>query len=157
MLILNPAHDDPCKTSSGSRCTHAAASRPRAATGRAFRPERVSVTALITEEQRRQLLDNGSAAARGAQTDPWPVVKLFTPDAHATWLLVQLDPRDEDMAYGLCDLGMGAPRLDHVRLSDLQSIRGPRNLPVLRDTHFVPQRPLSEYVRRAEADGSIND
>jgi len=115
------------------------------------------VTALITEDQRRQLLDNGSAAACGAHTDPWPVVKLFTPDAHATWLLVQLDPRDEDMAYGLCDLGMGAPRLDHVRLSDLQSIRGPRNLPVLRDTYFVPQRPLSEYVRRAEADGSIND
>ena len=55
------------------------------------------------------------------------------------------------------DLGIGAPRLDHVRLSDLQSIRGPRNLRVLRDTHFVPKRPLSEYVRRAEADGSIND
>ena len=115
------------------------------------------MTALVTEEERRQLLHNGNAAASGAQADPWPVVKLFTPDAHATWLLVQLDPQDEDTAFGLCDLGMGAPRLDHVRLSDLQSIRGPRNLPVLRDTHFVPQRPLSEYVRRAEADGSIND
>lgn len=115
------------------------------------------MTTLITEDQRRQLLDNGKAAAGGVQTDPWPVVKLFTPDAHATWLLVQLDPRDEDTAYGLCDLGMGMPRLDHVRLSDLQSIRGPRDLPVLRDTYFVPQRPLSEYVRRAEADGSIND
>ena len=115
------------------------------------------MTPLITEEQRRDLLHNGGLAASGAHTDPWPVVKLFTPDAHATWLLVQLDPRDEDTAYGLCDLGMGAPRLDHVRLSDLQNIRGPRNLPVLRDTHWAPQRPLSEYVRRAEADGSIND
>ncbi|MEZ5631902.1 MAG: DUF2958 domain-containing protein [Burkholderiaceae bacterium] len=115
------------------------------------------MTALITDEQRRQLLDNGNAAASGSLADPWPVVKLFTPDAHATWLLVQLDPSDEDTAYGLCDLGMGAPRLDHVRLSDLQGIRGPRNLPVLRDAHFVAQRPLSEYVRRAEADGSIND
>jgi len=115
------------------------------------------VTALITEEQRRQLLENGNAAVSGQQADPWPVVKLFTPDAHATWLLVQLDPRDEDTAWGLCDLGVGAPRLDHVRLSDLQSIRGPRNLPVARDTHWMPQRSLAEYVRRAEADGSIND
>ncbi|MGJ7546248.1 DUF2958 domain-containing protein [Variovorax sp. LT1R16] len=115
------------------------------------------MTTLITEDQRRQLLDNGKAAADGLEADPWPVVKLFTPDAHATWLLVELDPHDEDTAYGLCDLGMGMPRLDHVRLSDLQSIRGPRDLPVLRDKHFVPQRPLSEYVRRAEADGSIND
>jgi len=133
------------------------ATRHCTGSGRLFRPAGMPVTALVTEEQRRQLLDNGKAAASGAQLDPWPVVKLFTPDAHATWLLVQLDPNDEDTAYGLCDLGMGAPRLDHVRLSDLQSIRGPRNLRVLRDTHFVPKRPLSEYVRRAEADGSIND
>ncbi|MFT3819583.1 MAG: DUF2958 domain-containing protein [Rubrivivax sp.] len=115
------------------------------------------MTPLITDGERRQLLDNGHAAACGTQTDPWPVVKLFTPDAHATWLLVQLDPSDGDTAFGLCDLGIGAPRLDYVRLSDLQAIRGPRNLPVLRDAHFVPQRPLSEYLRRAEADGSIND
>jgi hypothetical protein len=140
----------------GDYRAHAATSlRPDSA--RLLRPERVLVTALITEEQRRALLHNGNAAASGAQADPWPVVKLFTPDAHATWLLVQLDPQDEDTACGLCDLGMGAPRLDHVRLSDLQSIRGPRNLRVLRDTHFVPKRPLSEYLRRAEADGSIND
>jgi len=112
---------------------------------------------LITEEQRWELLRNGSLAAGGAQIDPWPVVKLFTPDAHAVWLLVQLDPSDEDTAFGLCDLGIGAPRLDHVRLSDLQSIRGPRDLPVLRDLHFVPRQPLSEYLRRAEADGSASD
>lgn len=133
------------------------AARHCTGSGWLFRPAGMPVTALVTEEQRQQLLDNGKAAAGGAQFDPWPVVKLFTPDAHATWLLVQLDPNDEDTAYGLCDLGMGAPRLDHVRLSDLQGIRGPRNLRVLRDTHFVPKRPLSEYVRRAEADGSIND
>ncbi|MFP5429286.1 MAG: DUF2958 domain-containing protein, partial [Gammaproteobacteria bacterium] len=41
---------------------------------------------LITDEQRAQLLDNGAAAARGEKRDPLPVVKLFTLDAHATWL-----------------------------------------------------------------------
>ena len=157
MLTPESSHDGPHQTPFGNPCTCAAASLARTLSGWLSRPERESVTALITDEQRRQLLDNGNAAAVGSLVDPWPVVKLFTPDAHATWLLVQLDPRDEDTAYGLCDLGMGTPRLDHVRLSDLQGIRGPRNLPVLRDTHFVPQRPLSEDVRRAEADGSIND
>ncbi|HWS25783.1 MAG TPA: DUF2958 domain-containing protein [Xanthomonadales bacterium] len=112
---------------------------------------------LITDAQRVQLLDNGAAAARGEQRDPLPVVKLFTLDAHATWLLTELDPDDGDTAFGLLDLGMGAPELGHVRLSVLESMRGPRNLAVARDLHFTPKRRLSEYVRQARTDGSIND
>lgn len=112
---------------------------------------------LITDDHRAQLLDNGAAAARGEQCDPLPVVKLFTLDAHAIWLLTELDPSDGDTAFGLCDLGMGTPALGHVRLSDLEGIRGPRNLAVVRDLHFTPRRRLSEYTRLAQADGSIND
>jgi hypothetical protein len=115
------------------------------------------MTPLITDDHRAQLLDNGAAAARGEMRDPLPAVKLFTLDAHATWLLTELDPDDGDTAFGLCDLGMGAPELGHVRLSVLEDIRGPRNLPVERDLHFTPKRRLSEYVRLARADGSIND
>ena len=33
-----------------------------------------------------------------------PVVKIFTPDGNATWLLTELDPNDEYLAFGLCDL-----------------------------------------------------
>jgi hypothetical protein len=47
---------------------------------------------LITEDERRQLLEHGQARAAGRAIDPLPVVRLFTPDAHATWLLVSLDP-----------------------------------------------------------------
>ena len=112
---------------------------------------------LITDDHRVQLLDNGAAAARGEQRDPLPVVRLFTPDAHATWLLTELDPADSDTAFGLCDLGMGTPDLGHVRLSDLESICGPMNLPVERDLYFKPKRRLSECIERARADGSIND
>ena len=112
---------------------------------------------LITAEHRAQLLDNGAAAARGERRDALPVVKLVTLDAHATWLLTELDPNDCDTAFGLCDLGMGAPALGHVRLSDLENIRGPQNLPISCDPHFTPRRPLSEYIRLAQADGSIND
>lgn len=112
---------------------------------------------LITNEERAQLLVNGDARTQGEGIDPMPVVKLFTPDAHATWLLTELDPADGDTAFGLCDLGLCTPALGTVRLSDLETIRGPRNLPVLRDPHFTPRFTLSEYTRRAQADGSIND
>lgn len=58
---------------------------------------------LITDEQRAQLLANGAISARGIDHDPRPVVKLFTPDAGATWLLTELDPEEPDVAFGLCE------------------------------------------------------
>ena len=66
---------------------------------------------LITDEQRAQLLANGRANAEGRQFDLLPIAKPFTPDAHATWLLSELDPEDGDTAFGLCDLGLGMPEL----------------------------------------------
>ena len=112
---------------------------------------------LITAEQRAQLLANGRAYAAGHAGDPLPVVRLFTPDAHATWLLAALDPTDGDTAYGLCDVGIGMPELGHVRLSDLASIVGPLKRPILRDLYFRPTRPLSAYALLAQLDGSIPD
>jgi len=112
---------------------------------------------LLTNEQRDQLLANGRTAAQGMRGDPYPVVKLFTPDAHATWLLTELDPADADTAYGLCDVGLGAPELAHIKLSDLEAIRGPQGLPVQRDLHFKPRRSLSQYAALANTDGSVSD
>lgn len=112
---------------------------------------------LITDEQRAQLLANGRARAEGQNPDPLPVVKLFTPDAHATWLLTELDPEDGDTAYGLCDLGLGMPEEGTVRLSELATIAGPLKLPIERDLYFIAQRTLSEYTRLARINGSIID
>ena len=91
---------------------------------------------LITEDERVLLLANGKARAAGQDVDPLPVVRLFTPDAHATWLLTSLDPADRDTAHGLVDLGLGMPELGHIKLSDLASIVGPNKLPVMRDRYF---------------------
>lgn len=60
-------------------------------------------------------------------------------------------------AYGLIDLGIGMPALATVKLSDLASIVGPLKQPVMRDRYFQPTRPLSEYVRLAQENGSITD
>jgi hypothetical protein len=110
---------------------------------------------LITKAQRERLLRNGreqrEARDRGDPIDFQPVVKLFTPDAQATWLLSELYPADPDVAFGLCDLGMGFPELGDVRLSELESVRGPINLPVERDLHFTATKTLREYARDAYA------
>jgi hypothetical protein len=79
---------------------------------------------LITDEQRTELLANGARTASGEEIDPYPVVRLFTPDAGAAWLLTELDPTDHDLAFGLCDLGLGYPELGYIRLSEIASVRG---------------------------------
>ncbi|SUC56803.1 lipoprotein [Pseudomonas aeruginosa] len=79
---------------------------------------------LVTADERARLLAHGAALAAGQRLDPLPVVRLFTPDAHVTWLLVSLDPADGDTAYGLIDLGIGMPELGMVKLSDLAGIVG---------------------------------
>jgi len=115
------------------------------------------MTILITDEQRVKLLANAHAHAEDPDLDPPPVVRLFAPDAHATWLLTELYPEDGDTAFGLCDLGLGMPELCRVRLSELASVCGPLNVPIARDLYFVARRPLSEYVRLARLNGSITD
>ena len=112
---------------------------------------------LITEDERKQLLEHGRVLAAGLANDPLPVVRLFTPDAHATWLLTSLDPVDGDTAYGLIDLGISMPELGHIKLSDLASIVGPNKLPVMRDRYFQAVRPLSKYLLLAQENGSIVD
>lgn len=115
------------------------------------------MTTLITDDDRTRLLANGQARAAGQDTDPLPVVRLFTPDAHLTWLLASLNPADGDTAHGLIDLGLGMPALGTVKLSDLTSIVGPRKQPVMRDRYFLPTRWLSEYLRLAKENGAIPD
>jgi hypothetical protein len=115
---------------------------------------------LLTKEIREQMLRNGrirlECQLRG-ETEPdfVPVVKLFTPDAGCTWLLTELEPEEPDIAFGLCDLGMGYPELGSVSIAELESVRGPLNLPVERDLHFRPTKTLSAYADEARAHGGI--
>src|SRR3954468_18170253 len=104
---------------------------------------------LITKAQHAQLLANGTRTARGEDIDPHPVVKLFTPDAAATWLLTEIDPADPDRAFGLCDPGLGSPELGFFTLAELAALRGRLGLPVERDRHFVADHPLSAYAATA--------
>ena len=114
---------------------------------------------LLTQAQREQMLANGRTSNQyneeGKLFDPFPVVKLFTPDAGATWLLTELDPDYPDIAFGLCDLGMGFPELGSVSLSEITTVRGPMGLPIERDLHFKADRTLSRYAHDARRAGGI--
>lgn len=102
---------------------------------------------LITAEQMAQLLANGAASAASPDgIDHQPVVKLFTPDAGATWLLSEVDPYDHDYAFGVCDLGAGCPEIGSVLLSELAEVRGGLGLPVEQDLHFRPRATVGEYA-----------
>jgi hypothetical protein len=111
------------------------------------------VSALFTTAQREQLLDNGrrQAAVKGTsdEIDFRPVVKLFNPVGAATWLLTEIDPDDETVAWGLCDLGMGFPEFGTVSLTELADYRGRLGLGIERDFYFEARGPISAYIAAA--------
>lgn len=109
---------------------------------------------LLTKIIREKLLRNGEARYE-VDVDPWPVVKLFTPDAQATWLLSEIDLEDHMRAFGLCDLGMGFPELGYVDLGEITTLRGRLGLPVERDRYWRAEKSLVEYVDEARAAGRI--
>lgn len=110
---------------------------------------------FLTASQRAKLLANGQVADRHPDFDPCPVVKLFTPDANCTWLLASLQTEDTDIAFGLCDLGLGFPELGTIRLSELAEVRGRLGLQVERDLHWEADRNLSAYAAKALHDRCI--
>ena len=83
------------------------------------------------------------------------VVKYFTPDANATWYILEgmpleshpsckpvlindLDGRQVSdwVLFGLCDIGQGVREWGEVLLSQLVKLRGNFGLPVERDFHY---------------------
>lgn len=114
---------------------------------------------LLTSQIRRTLLANGllQKPLRGTaqEIDFRPAVKLFNPCGAATWLLTELDPEDNDIAFGLCDLGMGCPELGSVSIRELEGVRGRLGLGIERDLHFKADKTLRQYARAAHAAGRI--
>lgn len=111
---------------------------------------------LITEDDWDRLFENGrrrnKRLADGKEPeDEVPLVLLFTPDAGCRWLLSHINPVDYDLAYGVCDMGMGWPELDYVSFSELVCLRGELGLPVQRHPYFGPDKTNSRYLEEARA------
>ena len=119
------------------------------------------MSALFTKAQLEQLLDNGrrQAAVKGTpdEIDFPPVVKLFNPVGAGTWLLTEIDPDDETIVWGLCDLGMGFPEFGTVSLIELAEYRGRLGLGIERDLYFAARGPISAYIVAANKAGRITE
>ncbi|MCZ4072157.1 DUF2958 domain-containing protein [Agrobacterium sp. LMR679] len=112
---------------------------------------------LIPDDLRAALIANGRASEEQEDFDPRPVVKLFTPDGSATWLITEAyeEPDGQLRMFGLCDLGLGSPELGYAMLSEIEEVRGGLGLPVERDCYFMSQYRLSHYTRMARHAGRI--
>ena len=90
-----------------------------------------------------KLVENG----KEPDEDHRPVVKIFTPVAGCAWLLQSVDPEDTDIAFGLCDLGIGHPEMGYVSISEIRGARGRLGLPPERDIYIRLDKTLTEYWR----------
>ena len=108
---------------------------------------------LITEDIKAKLLANWCAE----NGDHKPVVKFFNPAGAATWLITEMDSENNDILFGLCDLGMGFPELGYVSLKELESVKVFAGLGIERDIHFDATYPLSVYTEAARAAQRITE
>ena len=103
---------------------------------------------LLTKSIRLKL----EANAQNPDADHKPVVKLFNPVGAATWLLTEIEG---DIAFGLCDMGMGSPELGSVSISELERVQLPLGLGIERDLHFTADKTISQYAEAARANGYL--
>ena len=102
----------------------------------------------LLDSQRKELIRNHEMSIGGDN----PVVKLFVcVGGNATWLLSELDP-ETNIAFGLCDLGLGFPELGYVSLTELEDTLGWR---LERDRHWTATKTLTEYADEARAAGMV--
>jgi hypothetical protein len=98
---------------------------------------------LMTKAQERKMTRNFEK--RGTTAASKPVIKLFTPWGNATWYLSEYDA-ENDLFFGLCDLGMGFPEMGYVSKSDLEGLRGPWGLKVERDMYTSLNKTYTEIM-----------
>jgi hypothetical protein len=103
---------------------------------------------ILLNSQREELIRNHEHPGGGWE----PIVKLFVcVGGNATWLLSELDP-ETNIAYGLCDLGLGFPELGYVSLTELEDTLGWR---LERDRHWTATKTLTEYAADARSKGMV--
>lgn len=113
---------------------------------------------LVTSEIRAQLIANCEARYDAQrqdrrEPDPVPVVRIFNPIGSATWLATEID--DDNILFGLADLGFGCPELGSLSLDELETVELPFGLRTERDIAFEGRFPLSVYAEAARAAGSL--
>lgn len=113
---------------------------------------------LVTSQIRARLVANCQARYNAQQhnrrePDPVPVVRFFNPVGSASWLATEID--DDNILFGLADLGFGSPELGSFSLDELEMVELPLGLKIERDIAFEGRFPLSVYAAAARKAGSL--
>lgn len=102
---------------------------------------------ILTEAVYKKLRSNSIASenSNGKMIDHNVVVKIFTPDANATWYLTEI--QEDGLAFGIADLGnCDHPGYGYFHINDLRNIRGRLGLKVEVDRYFKGKN-LSSYLK----------
>lgn len=108
---------------------------------------------LFTKTQYEILVKNG--LPENCDQDHVPIVKWFTPDANATWLVSEIV--DDETAFGLCDMGQGFPELGYISLWEITEYVSPFGNVIERDIHFEGKYPMSVYCEAARSTQMITE
>ena len=114
---------------------------------------------LISDSLYKRLLENGERTQNDPEhnaLDLPPVCKLFTPDANATWLLVEADPDEPNRLWGIGDLGLGCVEFGTVWFPELHELRGQFGLPLERDRYRKLDKPMRYYLEKGDEVGSLS-
>ena len=111
---------------------------------------------MIPDNLREIMIHNASELENDLHKDHEPVVKLFSKYGKPIWLLSELDP-ENDIAFGLCDLGNGKPELGYVSIAHLESIKHAKlKVPMVEyDPEFIGKFPMSIYLKAALRQGRV--
>lgn len=71
-------------------------------------------------------------------------------------MLTELVPDQPDLAFGLCDLGVGFPELGYVSIRELKEVRTVLGHKVERDRFWEAKHTLSKYGKLADEVGFIS-
>ena len=111
----------------------------------------------LTKEQHDMLIQNGRHIETYGDDDVMPVTKLFSSDGNQTYLLFAVDDCDHDLAYALCDLGVGTPEIGTIRLSKVANGQTSFGLSVEFDPNWKPTMSMHEYIEKARKDGRLRE
>ncbi len=118
---------------------------------------------FLTRVLRDKLISNGikqrkmrDSSEGEKDIDFEPVVKFFNPIGAATWLITEIDPDNQDIMFGLCDLGFQCPELGDVSIKEMSEMSLPMGMKIERDYHWRAKKTLSAYTDEASAAGHIS-
>tara|TARA_R100001244_G_scaffold129949_1_gene101763 strand:- start:352 stop:660 length:309 start_codon:yes stop_codon:yes gene_type:complete len=91
---------------------------------------------LLTKTIKEKMVKNHNE--QDGTKDFKAVLKLFDPTGASNWYLSELNP-DNNIAFGLCDLGVGCAELGYVSLDELSTLKVKMGLGIERDLYFIPK------------------